>query len=108
MRTWIVSLVFAVLLCLAAPVSGVFAGEASSGFVFNAKRASVSAMLSANVDKNVTVVLKSGARMGGRIVDLKGDLLYLSDERMKGRTNNHVLIRINSIDVLIFDAGEFR
>ncbi len=108
MRTGIVSLVFAVLLCLAAPLSGAFAGDASYGFIFNARRASVSAMLSGNVDRNVTVVLKSGARMGGRIVDLKGDLVYLSDERMKGRTNNHVLIRINSIDALIFDAGEFR
>ncbi len=108
MRVRILSVVFAVLLCLAAPLSGAFAGEASSGFIFNARRASISAMLSANVDRNVTVVLKSGAKMGGRIVDIKGDLVYLSDERMKGRTNNHVLIRIDSIDALVFDAEEFR
>ena len=102
------SLVLGLVLCLAAPLPAALAADAGAGFVFDASRASISSMLSNNVDRNVTVVLHSGAKMGGRIVDLKGDLVYLSDERMKGRTNNHVLIRINSIDALVFDAEEFR
>ena len=83
-------------------------GDDSSGFVFNAKNASIQSMLSSNVDRNVTVVLKSGNNLSGRIVDIKGELVYLSNERLKGRTNNHVLIRIDSIEALIFDAAEFK
>ena len=99
---------FIVLLAVAIGVSSsVFAAEDPSGFVFNAKRSSINSMLSNNMDKSVTVILESGARLSGRIADIKGELLYISDERMKGRTNNHVLIRINRIEALIFDASEF-
>ncbi|NOY65634.1 MAG: hypothetical protein GXO97_09635 [Nitrospirae bacterium] len=108
MRKKIYCITFAALLLAVMYGSMVFAADTSSGFVFNAKRASISSMLSNNVDKSVTVVLDSGAKLSGRIVDIKGEIVYLSDERMRGRTNNHVLIRMNSIDALIFDASEFR
>ena len=82
--------------------------EEMSGFVFNAQSSSVSSMLSNNVDKRVTVILESGAHLDGRIADYKGELLYISDEKMKGRTENHILIRLNRIEALIFEDSEFR